>query len=521
MTGFDEATMVQIGASQPTSSTWLSANAGSGKTKVLTDRVTRLLLEKVDPQHILCLTYTKAAASEMQNRLFKRLGTWAMLPDDKLKQELGKLGDATGLTNERLSEARRLFASAIETPGGLKIQTIHSFCSALLRRFPLEAGVTPNFTEMDDRAAQLLRAEIIEQMASGKDAPVIHAIARYLTDEDFSKLTEEVVRHRAAFLAELPEGDLASLFKIPMGADEASIEAQVFLGGEADLIASLLPKLEASGPHDTKAAKKLKTIKNFDLSALPTLESLFLFGSGPRAQLAKIDSFPTKGIRNDMGADLDALNGFMERVQDARATRLSLAALRKTAALYDFARAFFPLYETAKQARGWLDFDDLILRTRDLLTVRDVADWVLYKIDGGIDHILVDEAQDTSPPQWEVIEALAREMSSGQGARNNAARTLFVVGDKKQSIYSFQGADAGAFDRMKALFEAQLSGTASGLRDIGMEYSFRSAQLILSLVDKVFESEAESGFTPDQAHKAFHTDKPGRVDIWPFVEKPE
>ena len=175
----EEATMKQIHASRSDRSTWLSANAGSGKTKVLTDRVARLLLDGVTPQNILCLTYTKAAASEMQNRLFKRLGEWAMLPDDPLRDALSDLGHSDVITSDMLPKARRLFAGAIETPGGLKIQTIHSFCSALLRKFPFEAGVTPNFSEMEDRAAILLRAEIVEGMSAGPEQKLVEDVAAF------------------------------------------------------------------------------------------------------------------------------------------------------------------------------------------------------------------------------------------------------------------------------------------------------------------------------------------------------
>src|SRR6056297_2833572 len=172
----DTATQRQITAARPDRSTWLSANAGSGKTKVLTDRVARLLLRGVDPQNILCLTYTQAAATEMQNRLFRRLGQWAMLGDDELAGQLDELGIEDTISPAMMAEARRLFATAIETPGGLKIQTIHSFCSSLLRRFPLEAGVTPQFTEMADRAASLLRAEVVEEIAEGPKADVFYTL---------------------------------------------------------------------------------------------------------------------------------------------------------------------------------------------------------------------------------------------------------------------------------------------------------------------------------------------------------
>ena len=196
MTIRDAASEAQFRAARPDASTWLPANAGSGKTKVLTDRVARLLLKGVQPQHILCLTYTKAAASEMQNRLFKRLGEWAMLGDPALTAALTELGEVSTAA-EDLAQARTLFARAIETPGGLKIQTIHSFCSSLLRRFPLEAGVSPQFSEMDDRAGQLLRAEIMEDFAQGGEAPLVDALARHVSDSDFETLTASICQRRA------------------------------------------------------------------------------------------------------------------------------------------------------------------------------------------------------------------------------------------------------------------------------------------------------------------------------------
>ena len=517
----DDATQRQVDAARPDRSTWLSANAGSGKTRVLTDRVARLLLEDVDPQHILCLTYTKAAANEMQNRLFERLGGWAMLPNDKLRAELEQLGVEQSLEDDTLRKARRLFACAIETPGGLKIQTIHSFCSSLLRRFPLEAGVTPQFTEMDDRTASLLRAEIVEEIAEGPQAEAFYALARHYTGDDLDKLTGEITRIGSALKTPISDAELADQFGIPRDLSEESLLAEVFLGSERTLLDHLIPALESSGSNDQKAAKRLQKIKQFDLSALAELEGVFLFKSGAKAFTAKIGSFPTKPCRENLTGIMPQINDWMARVESARDRRLALAAMRKTRALHTFATTFLNAYEAAKLRRGLLDFDDLILRTRSLLTNPDVAAWVLYRLDGGIDHILVDEAQDTSPVQWQVIERLAQEFTSGEGARADVPRTIFVVGDKKQSIYSFQGADPREFDRMKDEFATRLEATNTPLQALGMEYSFRSSHAILSLVDATFAQAEASGFTPEQSHKAFNTDMPGRVDLWPVIEKPE
>ncbi len=515
----NDATRRQITAARPDASTWLSANAGSGKTRVLTDRVARLLLEGVLPQHILCLTYTKAAASEMQNRLFKRLGSWAMKSDTELSEELADLGVVGKSNADDLRNARTLFARAIETPGGLKIQTIHSFCASMLRRFPLEAGVSPLFSEMEDRAAALLREEIVEQMAEGADAVLVRDLATHFTGAALEDLTADICRHADRLRHPASQSDLCELLGLPEQYDQDALQSDVFLGGEAELISRLIKVLQTGGKTDATAATKLRAITNFDVSALPTLESVFLTGKGAKEPFcAKIDSFPTKALRTNHADLMERIKPLMLRVEDTRPRRLALQAKDRSAALHAFAASFLERYDAAKQHRGWLDFDDLILRARNLLNEPAVAEWVLYRLDGGIDHILVDEAQDTSPVQWQVIERLAQEFTSGSGARGDDIRTIFVVGDKKQSIYSFQGADPAEFDRMRDEFSARLHATENQLQDLSLEYSFRSSPAVLNLVDKCFENHADAGFPTGNRHIAFNDDMPGRVDLWPVVE---
>jgi ATP-dependent helicase/nuclease subunit A len=518
----NDATRAQVQAARPDFSTWLAANAGSGKTRVLTDRVARLLLRGVDPQRILCLTYTKAAASEMQNRLFKRLGGWAMLDDTPLRAALRELGIEEELTPERLKSARTLFALAIETPGGLKIQTIHSFCAALLRRFPLESEVSPNFTEIEDRAADLLRAEIVDEMAQGPDAALVEGLAAFYTGEDFSSLTGAIVGMRDRFAEPLDLAGALALFDQPTDLCAEMIERETFLGDESTLFRTLVPHLRNGTKTDQKAAEALSLIEKFDLRSLPALESLLLFGAGAKAPFgAKVGSFPTKGVRETLGDSLAPLEDLMQRVEAARPRRLCLAAADKTAALHAFAARFLARYAEAKTLRGWLDFDDLILKARTLLSNSSMAAWVLYRIDGGIDHILVDEAQDTSPRQWEVIERLTQEFFSGAGARGDEERTLFVVGDKKQSIYSFQGADPEEFDRKAGQFQARIEGAQGPFQHRSLDFSFRSASAILRLVDTTFDATRLPRFGKQSEHIAFKTALPGRVDLWPLVEPAE
>ncbi len=517
----DDATCAQIAAADPVRSTWVSANAGSGKTRVLTDRVARMLLDGVDPARILCLTYTKAAASEMQNRLFRRLGSWAMLPDDALRAALVDLGVDGPLPAERLARARTLFATAIETPGGLRIQTIHSFCASLLRRFPLEAGVSPRFTEMDDRAATLLRAQIIEDLAETLAPDTMARVAMGYTGEDVTTLAAEITGKRTGFATPLDDRTARALFDVPANETPEAILSGVFGGDEADLLAGVTAVMATGLVTDVKNADALALIDvdTPDLSTLQRLEKLFLYGPDAKNPLgAKTDRFPTKATQGALGAMLRPLHALMRRVEAARPHRVALMAADRTATLHAFAAAFLPEYAARKAARGLLDFDDLILGARALLTDPSVAQWVLFRLDGGIDHILVDEAQDTSPVQWQVIECLAAEFTAGRGARETQ-RTLFVVGDRKQSIYSFQGADLRTFDAKRTGFATSLEAVGTPLQQTELHHSFRSSPAILRLVDATFDPARGWGLDGGSSHIAHRPAMPGRVDLWPPFEK--
>ncbi|QBX35884.1 double-strand break repair helicase AddA [Paracoccus liaowanqingii] len=516
----DEATLNQIAAADPLRSTWLTANAGSGKTRVLTDRVARLLLAGTPPERILCLTYTKAAATEMQNRLLARLGRWAMLPEPDLRAELAQLGEGQEAAPD-LPAARRLFARAIETPGGLKVQTIHSFCAALLRRFPLEAGVPMGFAELDDRSARALRGEIIEEMAEG-DHPAIADLTRLHSGDDLDRFLASL---SLADFETAPDPDaLWAALDVPPGLTADSLLAQVFLGAEGDLADALIPALRTGKVTDAKLAEALAQVRWRDpgMADLARLFGCLLFGGSAKVPFgAKTGKIPTKDLAIGACAPfMDDLNDLMERVELARPQALALTAAEKSLALHRFGHAFATRMNAAKAAHGWLDFDDLIRRTAQLLEESSMAQWVLWRLDGGIDHILVDEAQDTSPEQWRVIRRLTDEFTSGAGTHDRP-RTLFVVGDPKQSIYSFQGADIAVFEAMRDLFDRDFQAVQQPMQRRGLAHSFRSSPAILRLVDAVFQGEAAAGLGDPPRHLAFRDALPGRVDLWPALPKPD
>ena len=517
-----DASIAQNTAADPDKSTWLSANAGSGKTRVLTDRVARLLLHGTNPQSILCLTYTKAAATEMQNRLFKRLGAWSMLDDAELRDGLAELGEDAPPSLDR---ARTLFARAIETPGGLKIQTIHSFCAALLRQFPIEAGVSPQFRELDDLARRDIFSGILDELAEA-DTASLAAVTRHYSGESLIDLAISVAGAAEKFLPTNSRMRSKSEIFRALGANskatpESFLES-VFQPGDWGFIKSLPPLFAQSDKStDNSLGEWMADLPDAaSYSTLQGFEDKFLFGAKANAPFAaKTGSLPTKAFKEGLfQTHTPHLHAIMERLEINRQPRLAFDAAQKTLILHSFAADLIPAYVAEKAARGVLDFDDLILKARDLLTKEGLA-WVLYRLDGGIDHILVDEAQDTSPAQWEVIKALSAEITGGYGPRADERRTIFAVGDKKQSIYSFQGADARQFDLTADEFAAKLE-NAEPLAREELIYSFRSSPAILDAVDATFTASAE-GLGGRIEHKAFNATLPGRVDLWDLQPLPD
>ncbi|MEO0916993.1 MAG: double-strand break repair helicase AddA, partial [Pseudomonadota bacterium] len=506
----NDASKAQIQAADPLKSTWLTANAGSGKTRVLTDRVARLLLRGVRPESILCLTYTKAAASEMQNRLFKTLGSWAMLPDKDLALSLQALDEEL---RGDLDRARTLFASAVEAPGGLKIQTIHSFCSKTLRQFPLEAGVNPQFKELDDAARSELIKSVLQEMASANPAILARVNDAY-SGQDLRDLAKDIASCAPDFEHHTNRKGIFEALGLDPGMKSSTVTQEAVSTSDIIFLKSLVPTLRALGSTtDQNLATSFEQLDDeVSLHNLLVLENCLLTKETTDPPFAVKKSPPTKKVKEDtnFAPVLPQFVAIAKRVETARQKRIALETAEHATLLNDFARSFLPRYEAAKAKSGCLDFDDLIRKTRALLTSRSLS-WVLFRLDSRIDHILVDEAQDTSPDQWDIVGALADELAAGDPDRN---RTLFVVGDKKQSIYSFQGADADGFDAREEGFRKQLEG-GPGLAKGDLLFSFRSSPAILSVVDAVFTNP--DGPKAGQGHRAFHNAMPGRVDLWPLV----
>lgn len=517
-------------AADPEKSAWVSANAGAGKTHTLANRVARLLLADATPAKILCLTYTKAAAAEMQGRLFEQLGRWSMLDDAALTRAIEDIGGATP-NKKGLREARRLFARALETPGGLKIQTIHAFCERLLSRFPLEAGVPPSFRVLDDQTARELlaeaRAKILERAGTGDEA-LAKAVGHLVTQTSETRLNQILDsvtgsdRRKLEFFLDGLGGDDEALRRAAErahGAGENETHDSVagdFCGELAkeeaqirELIAWLSGGKKTDGETGLALAQALEIAD--PVARFEVLRTALLTQKG---ELYK--SYATKALadaRPDLVERLIELANRMhaaaERCRAARASQLAHAALVVV-------RDMRGIYADEKRLRGMLDYDDLIAKTLELLNSRPDAAWVLYKLDGGLDHILIDEAQDTSPEQWKIVQALTEEMFAGEGREREHVRTIFAVGDEKQSIFSFQGAEPEEFERNRAHFESR----AKNFADVRLETSRRSVPEVLGFVDEVFaEDAAREGLSQTTiAHRAHRATDKGRVELWPTLK---
>ena len=525
----------QIAAADPRRSVFVTANAGSGKTSTLVDRVARLLLEEVQPGEILCVTYTKAAAAEMQARLFDRLGAWAVMDNAELARSLADLDnrDPATLSGPDLSKARRLFAKALETPGGLKIQTIHAFCEKLLRRFPLEADVTPGFTVLENEAALALshdaREELARKALADPEGPVGRAYSHFAVELDwgaFQSLLAMIEADRAKltdYTARVADGRAPGphvLAGAHPGETPESIEADFMRWLDRNAWLATAAAMAAGSTNDQKCAERMRAAPwNF-----AGLGEVFLTNGEARKSMATAKAPPAAGA-----ALADLQLKYLSALETMRKARVAA----DTVHVLMLAEAHARLYDEAKAAKGALDFGDLVARTVELLTERASAAWVLYKLDGGIEHVLVDEAQDTAPQQWDIIRALTEGFFAGEGSQRftpipasglRLDRTVFAVGDEKQSIYSFQGARPERLRQESQRYDALVTGSAGLFEGVELSTSFRSTPEVLKFVDAVFEGpERTTALVGEEIasippHLAKREGQQGAIDLWPLFE---
>jgi ATP-dependent helicase/nuclease subunit A len=527
-------------AADPRADASLSASAGTGKTQVLTARVLRLLLRGARPESILCLTFTKAAAAEMANRIGARLAAWVRLKDSELARDLDALGEDTGPpTRER---ARKLFAKVLDCPGGLKIQTIHAFAQSLLASFPAEAGIAPGFQPIEGRAEQeLVRRTLADLLAHGEatgDEQLIRdvqTLSRRLGEMGAVEYLQICASRSEALQALGPPETIAPAIRKVMGLPEGSPEEYIASncgdeGFDCDLLRAVA---DANRKWGTQTGLgHAETIDNWlaltpieRAAELTELRKVVLTDKGtPRVSAGQSKAEPHYEAH---AGRLAVLVAELLHIQNGARLASDMAAGLRAG------QAFAEAYTRAKRSAGVADFNDLIDWTRRLLATPGMGEWVRYKLDRQVDHVLVDEAQDTNAAQWDIINRLIEEFHSGSSESEDRFRTFFMVGDFKQAIYGFQGTDPELFNEVRQALKERAESRRGGddlfsylesvreFRDLSIAASFRSAQPVLDVVDAVI---GELGFAelalpePPQPHRAHHEDRPGQVELWqPFA----
>jgi ATP-dependent helicase/nuclease subunit A len=527
----------QLAAVSPEDTVWLSASAGTGKTQVLSSRVLRLLLQDdVEPGQILCLTFTKAGATEMAERIGQTLARWVRADAASLGKELDAIGADTGPVTR--ARARTLFAKVLDCPGGgLRIDTIHAFAQWLLAAFPSEAGLVPGTRPMEGRDRDLLARQVLADLLVDAqergDERLLEALAKLTLRMAPEEVEAWLLRCAAArelwfgpgawqtpFL-----GRLNVTLGLPREVDQDYLDR---LCADATFdVAALRRCLEvnrawkaAGGQQTADAIDHWLSLSPADrLAGFESLADLFLTKAGkPRSttNLEKIDP--------DYPRQCNVVLDFIAAVRD----QIALVELaRWLGPALELGRAFALAWHDAKAREGLIDFDDQIREAADLLDRSDLSDWIRYKLDRRFDHILIDEAQDTNAAQWRIIRALTGDFFAGAGAHGDKLRTLFVVGDYKQAIFRFQGTSPRNFEEARERVAAEMRGAAENaamlrgnrgprtLQKLGLDHSFRTAQVVLDFVDRSIAAIGHEGFglaeAPDPHVGA---ERPGQVVLW-------
>ncbi|MGZ8345089.1 MAG: UvrD-helicase domain-containing protein, partial [Allosphingosinicella sp.] len=515
----------QLSASAPGDHAALSASAGTGKTHVLTARVLRLLLAGVDPSSILCLTFTKAGAAEMADRIHRRLAYWVRLKEAALAAELRALGEA--FDPEARARARRLFARVLDSAGGgLRIQTIHAFAQGLLAAFPAEAGLVPGFRPLEGREEQLLArqtlAEMLVRAEEGRDGGLIRdiqAISHRLGEGGAEAFVRRCARAPDAMTSlgppELVEDRLRRAFDLPLGDIDEAIAGQCC--DERFDVAALRRIGLLNSQWGTKSGLERASLCAQWASAGPAERS------GLLDRLHNVWAKADGEIRSFAKGQAPQDEYYIELATAAFECCARLLTMRKLAALTACLAAglragqvYAEAWTAAKRAHAVLDFDDLIRLAERLLMTPGMGEWVRYKLDQNTDHILVDEAQDTNEAQWNIVRALTLEYFAGEGA-SARHRTLFTVGDYKQAIFGFQGTDPASFELARAWFARQAEAVGRDFLDLSVDLSFRSSPPILAAVDRLLEDLGHEALGLPRApnpHGSHHSTRPGSVTLW-------
>lgn len=511
-------------ATQPDRSFSVLASAGTGKTWQLVARLTRLLLHGAKSDSILAITFTRKAAGEMQLRLNQRFQELLHADDPELDSMLTQIGEQP--TAALRDKARNLLEEWLRSEQTLRTTTFHSFCRELLQRFPLEAGLPPGF-ELAEQTGLLLEESwdaLFAEATGAPDQPLADALEVLFEALNGLHNTRaalfDFVEHRSDWWAFTRQGrdpvrSAVAYLEAKLAPDASACSADGFWNaatrGKLAEFAALLGR-HATGTNLAHAAIIETTLShNPDAdSAIELFQPAFFTAAGDRRKRS-----PGNAQRKAMGEEgqerfLELHAWFCETIEAVVEQQRRQQTLRTNTAWYRAGQRMLDHYQRIKRERRLLDFADLEWNTYLLLSHREQAHWVQFKLDQRIDHLLIDEFQDTNPTQWQLILPLLEEMA----ASSERWRSLFIVGDAKQSIYRFRRGNPRLLECASTWMQQHLQAES-----IHLDASRRSSPAILELVNKVFlQAEMQQllpGFQPHTTHK---TEAWGRVELWPLIE---
>lgn len=529
MFSIEEVEKKQQKASDPTYSIWTSASAGSGKTTVLVKRLLRMLLSGIEPSKILCITFTNTGSAEMRNRINSKLSEWTIMSNEDLEKEIIKLEGNNNNINEKLKIARTLFAKILDNSNDFKILTIHSFCQQIIKRFPLEAGIIPNFQIADEILASELLIQSEKELLKTQNEEIkksINYIFTFINEDQFIKLLKQAIKQKDDLLylknrfisVQGIIDELKKVFDIKNLKIEEIKENFYNETNFAIINQEIKNTLKTDGKQfDQKFIEIIQKYKN-NKNLIEDYISCFLTGDG---------KMKTRLLSVGMQKLFPELNNFImsetERSKQMSEYLNNLANFNFTSSFLNVVYYIFEIYAFLKKQKGCLDYSDLIFETSKLLDRSDFSGWINYKLDEGIDHILIDEAQDTSPLQWNIVRSITSEFFSGYGSKSDKNRTIFVVGDEKQSIFSFQGAEPDIFHLTLKDYEQKIQLCGKNFDSIFLNTSFRSLKAILNTVDGVFEDPVRrtsiTKLVDKIQHKFARNEACGKVEVWPLIDE--
>lgn len=476
---------IQFQASDPTKSSWVSASAGSGKTKVLVDRLVRLLLLGEDFRSIVGFTYTQAAAVEMKERLQKCLEGFANSSLPELKEALTQLLQRSP-TSAEISRAQTLLDDYRAQHRGLRIQTLHSFCKDFLEAFALVSETYEPLSVLEETASIQWLHEVQEESLLDPQTPsVLENLQKLLKTFSFDQIEELLQaflakRHDfASFLKHLDVEQMRVFLRQQMATDSPK---EPFDALETQRLAVLLLAHPAAGASEKKLLQEAAQGRFF--------EAFFTQGQIPRKKIFSV------GLSKRAPEACAAFLVQKERFTAELTWQRTEDWVDQSLSLIQMADSIFQRYQDRKERYNVCDFDDLVMKTQKLLEnlSDDASLRSACRLAFPVKHVFLDEAQDTSLPQWKILMQMVRVFFT------DATCTIFVVGDIKQSIYSFQGAKPWLFQTFPDVFKEFIERCGGEFQRIYLQTSYRTAPAILRVVDRLFEQDP-CGITFDEPYR--------------------